>query len=111
MAGTFTDPFAGMTKKADWPNEVAPLLTHVARARTRPKPAGTLGRIHDPSARACTLRLSTLTTQFSFSPTDVGEPICPNAAPAARTGSTIFTPSCQYRRLPNEDAAPGHIVW
>jgi len=59
-----TTPLTGTTKRSLWPERVTPFSTHVARARTCPAFAGTLGRTHDPSARACVVRLRTLTVQF-----------------------------------------------
>src|SRR2546428_14103964 len=66
MCGRFTTPLAGIRKGSDSPEIVLPSTTHVTRARTSPKLAGTVGRIQEPSARTRTLRFSTLTVQYSF---------------------------------------------
>ena len=64
MGGTLVEPLAGIVNGADCPNVVAPPLTQVARARTGPKFAGIFGSTQVPSVFTCTVRLSTLTTQF-----------------------------------------------
>ena len=79
IRGTFTAPFGGTRNGSDSPEIVLPSMMHVARARTGPKFAGTLGRTHVPSGLTRTFRLSTLTVQFSLS--------CANASRAGHTAS------------------------
>ena len=67
MRGTFTEPFVGIVNAADSPDRVMPFSTQVARAFTDPKFAGMFGSTHVPSGFTCTVRLSTLTTQWSLS--------------------------------------------
>ena len=55
---------ATMLKRDDWPEVVTPLFTQVARARTRPKPAGIFGSVQLPSVFTGVLRLRMLTKQF-----------------------------------------------
>ena len=67
MRGRFTTPLAGTRNGSDSPEIVSPFTMQVARARTRPKFAGTFGSTHEPSGRTRTLRFRTLTVQFSLS--------------------------------------------
>src|SRR5439155_6216022 len=80
MSGRFTTPLAGTWNGSDSPEIVWPLTLQVARARTYPKFAGTLGSTHEPSGFTRTLRFSTLTVQFSLS-------CCARASPGAHTRS------------------------
>src|SRR3954471_11997399 len=66
IAGRLTAPFAGTVKKADSPKVVTPFWTQVARAFTWPKLAGMFGSTQEPSGFTRTVRLRTLTVQFSF---------------------------------------------
>src|SRR5689334_7092032 len=78
--GRLTTPFAGTRNGSDSPEIVSPSMMQVARARTRPKFAGTFGSTHDPSACTRALRLRTLTTQFSLTSTSG---VCARAGAAA----------------------------
>src|SRR5688572_21507964 len=79
ISGMFTAPLAGTTNGVDSPETVRPLITHVARARTGPKLAGTFGRIHVPSGLARTFRLRTLTVQCSLRNWGVAAGCCASA--------------------------------
>ena len=61
MRGRFTTPFGGTRNGSDSPEIVSPSTMQVARARTRPKFAGTFGSTHEPSGWTRTLRFNTLT--------------------------------------------------
>src|SRR5262245_50236360 len=80
--GRLTMPLAGTRNGSDSPEMVSPLMTQVARARTRPKFEGTLGSTHEPSGLTRTLRFSTLTVQFSFRSVST---VWPRAGAAAST--------------------------
>src|SRR4051794_5015633 len=67
IAGRLTALFAVKLKKADSPDTVTPFCTHVARALTCPKFAGTFGSTQVPSAFAWTFRFRTDTVQFWLS--------------------------------------------
>src|SRR6266850_1285325 len=82
ILGMLTMPFGGSRNGWDSPDTVWPSMMHVARARTSPKFAGTLGSTHDPSGFTRTLRLRTLTVQFSLS-------CCANALWDAHTSRNI----------------------
>ncbi len=78
-----TEPLEGMVKNSDSPEVVTPLRTHVARALIWPKLAGMFGSTHVPSGLTRTVRLSTLTVQFSSN--------CARAACAATSTSSPAT--------------------
>src|SRR2546426_11802079 len=66
VGGRLTTLLAGTVNRSDSPDRVCPLTMHVMRARTGPKLAGMFGSTQEPSAFTCTLRLRTLTVQFSL---------------------------------------------
>src|SRR6185312_3289189 len=105
IGGTLTEPFVGRRKRSDCPERVRLLSTQVARARTCPKFAGMLGRTHVPSGLTCTLRFSTLTTQFSFN--------CPHAGSTAMaqknestTEARLAAQNCDHFRCMNVPSLP-----
>ena len=63
ISGTWMTPSTGTVKNSDCPERVTPLSTQVARTRTWPRLAGTLGSTHEPSASTCVERLRALTVQ------------------------------------------------
>jgi hypothetical protein len=67
IGGTFAAPLGGTTNGTDSPETVRPSMMQVTRALTGPKFAGMFGSTQVPSGFTRTLRLSTLTVQFSLS--------------------------------------------
>ncbi len=58
---------AWISIRLDSPVSVTPFSTQVARARSDPKPPGTLAMRHEPSGCTWTVRLRIEMTQFSLS--------------------------------------------